>query len=116
MHKLEISISGMTCDHCASSAEQALNQLAGVQASVSYENQRADITSDGQTSTDGMLKAVEDKGYGASVVDSDRTVRAEKTGAKLQVAIIGTGSGAFAAAIKAAENGAQVTMIAIWPG
>ena len=30
---------------------------------------------------------------------------------KLQVAIIGTGSGAFAAAIKAVEEGAQVTMI-----
>jgi mercuric reductase len=29
----------------------------------------------------------------------------------LQIAIVGTGSGAFAAAIKAAENGARVTMI-----
>jgi mercuric reductase len=111
MHKLEISISGMNCDHCASTAEQALNQLAGVQASVSYGNQQADITSDGQTSTDAMLKAVKDKGYGASVVDSDRSVRHEKAGAKLHVAIIGTGSGAFAAAIKAAENDARVTMI-----
>ncbi len=29
----------------------------------------------------------------------------------LHIAIVGTGSGAFAAAIKAAENGARVTMI-----
>jgi len=32
-------------------------------------------------------------------------------GGKMHVAIIGTGSGAFASAIKAAENGARVTMI-----
>ncbi|MCH8104287.1 MAG: mercury(II) reductase [Proteobacteria bacterium] len=111
MRNLELSISGMTCDHCASKAEQSLNQLPGVEATVSYENQQANITSNGQTSIDAMLRAVEDKGYGASVVDSDQSVRPEKTSTKLHIAIIGTGSGAFAAAIKAAENDAQVTMI-----
>ncbi len=111
MHKLALSISGMACNHCASSAEQALNQLAGVQATVSYEDRQADITSDGQTSTTAMLRAIEDKGYTARVVDSDESVRPEKSGGSLHIAIIGTGSGAFAAAIKAADNGAQVTLI-----
>ena len=32
---------------------------------------------------------------------------------QLHVAIIGSGSGAFACAIKAAENGARVTIIAV---
>ncbi|MCH8176922.1 MAG: mercury(II) reductase [Proteobacteria bacterium] len=111
MYELALKISGMTCNHCAVSAEQALNQLAGIQASVSFENQQADIRSDGQTSTDAMLKAIEDKGYGASVVDSDRSDGFNKSGAKLHLAIIGSGSGAFAAAIKAADKGARVTLI-----
>ena len=65
MQKLALSISGMTCNHCASSAEQALNLLAGVQATVSFENQLADITSDGQTSTAAILGSIEDEGYSA---------------------------------------------------
>ncbi|MFV2032967.1 MAG: FAD-dependent oxidoreductase, partial [Gammaproteobacteria bacterium] len=111
MQKLALKIEGMTCDGCASNAEQALNQLSGIQAAVSFENQQADITSDGQTDTDSMLQAIKDKGYRASVVDSDRPVSPKKSGAALRVAIIGTGSGAFAAAIAAADEGAQVTMI-----
>ncbi|MEE8365202.1 MAG: mercury(II) reductase [Gammaproteobacteria bacterium] len=111
MYELALKISGMTCNHCAASAERALNQLAGVQANVSYENQQADIRSDGQTSTDAMLRAIEDKGYGASVVDSDRSDGFNKSGAKLHLAIIGSGSGAFAAAIQAADKGARVTLI-----
>ncbi len=111
MQKLALSISGMTCNHCASSAEQALNLLAGVQATVSLENQLADITSDGQTSTAAMLRTIEDKGYGASVVYSDQSVRTDESAGNLHIAIIGTGSGAFAAAIRAADNGARVTLI-----
>jgi len=111
MQNLALSISGMTCNHCASSTEQALNQLAGVQATVSYENQQANITSDGQTSTAAMLRTIEDKGYSARVVDSDQSVRTDKSAGDLHIAIIGTGSGAFAAAIRAADNGARVTLI-----
>jgi len=111
MRKLALSISGMTCNHCASSAEQALNLLAGVQATVSFENQLAEITSDGQTSTASMQRAIEDKGYGARVADSDQSVGTDESAGNLHIAIIGTGSGAFATAIKAADNGARVTLI-----
>lgn len=101
----------MTCEICAASAEQALNQLAGIQAVVSFDKALADITSDGQTSTDAILKVIAAKGYIASVVDVDQTSARKQSEKKLQVAIIGTGSGAFAAAIKAADEGAQVTLI-----
>ena len=33
MTTLTLQITGMTCDHCARSAEEALNALAGVRAS-----------------------------------------------------------------------------------
>ncbi len=111
MRKLALNISGMTCNHCASSTEQALNQLAGVQATVSFENQLAEITSDGQTNTAAMLRTIEDKGYGARVADSDQSVGTDESAGDLHIAIIGTGSGAFAAAIRAADNGARVTLI-----
>ncbi|MGH8226156.1 MAG: mercury(II) reductase [Gammaproteobacteria bacterium] len=42
---------------------------------------------------------------------ADTLARPSEEGAGLRVAIIGSGSGAFAAAIRAAESGAQVTMI-----
>ena len=64
----------MTCNHCAASAEQALYWLAGVRATVSLEKQQAEIASEGQSSTDAMVKSIEDQGYGASVVDSDQPV------------------------------------------
>ncbi len=50
-------------------------------------------------------------GYGAQLAGEDDTVVTGGNGGGLQVAIIGSGSGAFAAAIKAVEEGAQVTII-----
>jgi len=101
--KLQFSISGMTCDHCAASAEEALNGLPGVNAQVSFDRAEARVESDGQSTLQSMLRAVSDKGYQAKITDGG--------GNGLKIAIIGTGSAAFAAAIKAAENGATVTLI-----
>lgn len=111
MQKIELNINGMTCDHCAASAQQALNELDGVQANVSFDTSLAEITSDGSTGIDTMLKAIASKGYEGSLVDTGHPGVSKSSGKKLQVAIIGTGSGAFAAAIKAADEGAQVTLI-----
>ena len=110
MSKLNIQISGMTSDLCAQSAQDALNSLQGVNATVSYDEGMAKVEM--QDGIDGglLLKAVESKGYGATLVDDENKV---DTGGDsgLHVAIVGTGSGAFAAAIKAVEQGAQVTII-----
>ena len=100
---IQLAISGMTCDHCASNAQQALNDLPGVSAEVSFEQAEAEVKTDGQATIGSLLQAVSSRGYQASVKGSGE--------AALQIAIIGTGSGAFAAAIKAAEAGAQVTLI-----
>ncbi len=65
-----------------------------------------------------MTRAVEAKGFKAGVDKSagccDSTATRDqqgKVGSNLHVAIIGTGSGAFACAIRVAENGARVTLI-----
>ena len=110
MHKIELNVEGMTCDHCAASAEQALNALEGVDARVSYPQQRAEITLQGDTPLQQLLDAVASRGYRARLIEEDEgPIR--KGGGKLQIAIIGTGSAAFAAALRAVEEDAEVTLI-----
>lgn len=111
MNSINLKITGMTCDQCAKSAEDALNVLRGVKAYVSYADSLADIESTGEVEHSQLLKAVESKGYGARLLNKNSDTVTGGNGDGLQVAIVGTGSGAFAAAIKAVEEGAQVTMI-----
>lgn len=125
-----LSISGMTCDSCATHVQDALEKVAGVRsAQVSYPNGSAQLVTEAGTATAALTAAVTGLGYqatlveavsarsGATHVDQPPRVRAsakhDDSGddSKLHVAIIGSGSGAFAAAIRAAEAGARVTMI-----
>ncbi len=111
MSKLNIQITGMTCDHCAQSAQEALNTVEGVKASVSYDEGLAKIETQGGVDSGVLLKAIESAGYGAALLNDDGTVNTGGGGNGLHIAIVGTGSGAFAAAIKAVEQGASVTII-----
>ncbi|WP_111748537.1 mercury(II) reductase [Salinisphaera orenii] len=110
------AITGMTCEHCARTIEEALNALSGVRADVTYPARRAQVElSDGADET-ALIDAVRAKGYDAQVSDDDRTgaeppVAAGGDGSGLHIAIVGSGGGAFAAAIRAAEAGARVTLI-----
>jgi mercuric reductase len=115
MEHYQIKISGMTCDHCAASAQAALNALPGVKAEVSYETGLAEVEAPKTVATQQLIAAVEAKGYGAQLATKQAASNdATATGSGdsgLHIAIVGSGSGAFAAAIKAAEAGATVTMI-----
>lgn len=112
-----LRITGMTCDHCAKSAQQALNALPGVEARVSFENRLAHIRIDNKSDIDTrqVLQAIEAAGYGASLMSAQAAHgEARPSGDnsnQLHIAIVGSGSGAFASAIKAAGAGARVTMI-----
>jgi len=109
---LKLRITGMTCEHCASSAEAALNVLPGIQARVSFQDALARIEMGAATKISQLLDAVQVKGYGATLIEGndDDGVTADD-GSVLKIAIIGSGSGAFAAAIRSADEGAQVTLI-----
>ncbi|OHE56876.1 MAG: mercury(II) reductase [Thiobacillus sp. GWE1_62_9] len=103
-----LHLTGMTCDHCAASVKQALLSVAGVsRADVSYAAGTVQVEAASDVPASALLDAVRAKGFGAEVARS----ASPKTEAKLSVAIIGTGSGAFAAAIRAVEEGAEVTVI-----
>jgi mercuric reductase len=113
METIELSISGMTCEHCARTVEGALSAVAGVEsASVSYEQETARVDVKSDVAREVLVDAVRAKGYGAEVVSggSART-RATRSPSALRIAIVGSGSAAFASAIRAAEDGAQVTLV-----
>ncbi len=107
----QLRIEGMTCDHCAHTVQQALEGLDGVSALVSYDEGLAMVKTDGQVAPSQLLEAVGAVGFAATLEGENGEVTGGKGGSGLHVAVIGSGSGAFAAAIRAAEEGARVTMI-----
>jgi mercuric reductase len=113
----ELKIDGMTCPSCAGGIEKKLNALKGVDIKVSYSEGIGNLTVKGKTSLKYLINQIEGKGYNVMefnrelvVTDNKREATAQN-GQQLHVAIIGSGSGAFACALGAVENGAKVTLI-----
>lgn len=111
-----LKISGMTCDHCAASIARSLEELPGVKAMVSYPDATAVVEAPESVEAARLAAAVREAGYGAAVLETtseppEAVATRGGSGDSLHVAIIGSGSAAFACAIRAAENGARVTMI-----
>lgn len=124
---IELQVEGMTCGSCTEHVKLALEQVAGVRsASVSYPQGLAAVATDGHVSLEPLIAAVTTLGYGARVANNpgdsaglleqapNRQVR-ETTQADgeqpLHIAVIGSGGAAMAAALKAVERGARVTLI-----
>lgn len=108
----ELKISGMTCEGCASRLQAGLEQLSGVQARVSYQRARATVEMPRTLPREQVLEQVRANGYEAAFVDETDEQRAGgNASGQTRIAVIGSGGGAFAAAIRAAEEGARVTMI-----
>ncbi len=112
----KLKIDGMTCPSCAAGIEKKLNALEGVAIKVSYMEGIGALTVTGETRLEALLEQIAQKGYQVKEIDDKRAKTDKKTaaannGKPLHIAIIGSGSGAFACALKAVENGAKVTMI-----
>jgi len=110
MTTVTLRITGMTCEHCARTIEQALDALPGVASRVSYGEAIARVET-ADFAANALIQAVKRRGYGASLLEDGRSQPSAARGDKLHIAIIGSGSAAFAAAIQAVEQGARVTMI-----
>ena len=121
METLDFQITGMTCDHCASTLQQALGDVNGVRnATVSYPARHASVALDAGVQVETLIKAIRAKGFDAMLEGtgvkkpaspSSLLPSAVGRGAALKVVIIGSGSASFAAALKAAEEGATVTIV-----
>ena len=105
---ITLDITGMTCDHCEVSVQQALLAVTGVSsAKASCSAGSVAIEAEKNVSTSSMLAAIRARGYAAELAGTKET----QSVSGLTIAIIGTGSAAFAAAIRSAEEGASVTVI-----
>ena len=124
-----LNITGMTCDSCAVHVKDALENVPGVQSAiVSYAKGTARLTIDPSTSPDSLTAAVAALGYRAALADAppasmgsglldkalgwlNRGDQSGGDGGGLRIAVIGSGGSAMAAALKAVERGARVTLI-----
>ncbi len=112
----QYSIKGMTCGKCAKELELAFHKIAGISSSVSWPDRTAMIETTSPIDEETILNVINAAGFSAEVGkktfehlgEVELSASIEPT---LKVAVVGSGSGAFACAIKAAENGAQVTLI-----
>ena len=115
---IEMRVDGMTCTSCARHVEQALEAVPGVSnASVSFADNRARVTADVGADRGRMLDVVEALGYRTSF-DRSKPVGGiggsaadDGIAGRLHIAIIGSGAAAMAAALKAIDQGARVTLI-----
>ena len=124
-----LKIIGMTCDSCAVRVKEALEKVPGVRSAVvSYSKGMAQLTTEPGTPLEALTSAVAALGYettlGSAPSDSTRGDLLDEAlgsiggGDKssgdangLHIAVIGSGGAAMAAALKAVEQGAQVTLI-----
>ena len=99
---IALKITGMSCDSCAAHVEEALQEVAGVESvKVSYPLGTAQVATAADIPLGALIDAVRAAGYQAAPSDAGA----------LHIAVIGSGSGAMAAALKAVERGARVTLI-----
>jgi mercuric reductase len=132
MNETTLAVAGMTCSSCARKVEQALRDVAGVRSvRVDYSEGVARIASEFPLDVDSLNAALPksfrlnqlpaqgapertappsspNNTVGITAVSRHGRTAAE---AALRIAVIGSGGAAMAAAITAAEHGAQVTII-----
>ena len=124
-----LKITGMTCDSCATHVKEALEKVPGVQsADVSYTKGSAKLAVEAGISPDALTAAVAGLGYRTTLADAPVPPvgggllgkmrewlgsgdKAGGDGGGLHIAVIGSGGAAMAAALKAVEQGAHVTLI-----
>ncbi|MBI4082232.1 MAG: mercury(II) reductase [Candidatus Lambdaproteobacteria bacterium] len=114
--ELELKVTGMTCDACATHVTRALQGVPGVvKVDVpGWRSGKALVKAEGAPDVSRLTAAVRDAGYRASVaVQPEPDPRSVRSGAGdgIDLMIIGAGSAGFAAAIKAAELGFSATMV-----
>ncbi len=124
MKKMHLSVADMTCDACAGHVEDALKSMAGLPAvTVTYPENTAHVRVESALTVATLNAALPNKNRLTAPQRQDPGTSTWTNSAPIikapspdrdsspRVAIIGSGGAAMAAALKATENGAQVTLI-----
>jgi len=116
-NQITIRIEGMTCDGCARHVTEALKDVSWVEEAKvpSWKSGQATVIAESKVNDEVLIRAIREAGY-RGVVRERRPLEEERRapaaeGADYDLMIIGGGSAAFAAAIKAAELGAKVSIV-----
>jgi mercuric reductase len=113
MPRVRIAVEGMTCEHCEKTVTAALEDAGGSAAKADF--QRAEATADFEGDPSRLAAAIRKAGYtpgeiGVAPLLPSVASRAESDD-DYDLAIIGSGGSAFAAAIRASNLGARVVLV-----
>ncbi|MCX8049296.1 MAG: mercury(II) reductase [Methylohalobius sp.] len=103
-------VGGTTCDHGARQVEQALQELTSMAAQVSYPEGLARVEAASSLPVSRLPEAEAAKDFSAEPLAQTPKAR-PGNGCGLNIAVLGSGAAAFACALRAAEEGARVTLI-----
>ncbi|NOY38325.1 MAG: mercury(II) reductase [Chlorobi bacterium] len=108
---VKFQISGMTCDNCARTVEKSVRGKEGlVEGKVSYKDKTGEFTFDpGKMTKEKIIAAINATGH--YKVAGEITDNPEGDSKQYDLIIIGGGSAAFAAAIRAEELGLSTLMV-----
>lgn len=104
-------IEGMTCDHCETTVAAALERAGAEEIAVSYRKGEAVFRGDDD---DHLAGAVREAGYRPGAIETleapPPVARSGDGSADYDLLVLGSGSAAFAAAIRARDLGARVAL------
>ncbi|MGB3681415.1 MAG: mercury(II) reductase, partial [Rubrobacteraceae bacterium] len=110
-----MDIEGMTCGHCEATVERALEDAGARDATADFRRGEATFDLPSGVDTEVLQRAVREVGYEPGSVEriggQPEAMRIGSTDHDYDLAIVGSGGGAFAAAIRATELGARVAMV-----
>jgi mercuric reductase len=112
-----LPVEGMTCTHCERHVSEALREAGAIDPVANFRRGEARFAASASADLRQFEQIVARTGYQPGQVEPLAPTRVEARtngragGDRYDLAIVGSGGGAFAAAITAAERGARVVMI-----
>jgi mercuric reductase len=108
-----INVAGMTCTHCEATVKRALENAGASDATADFRRGEATFDLPSGVEAEALREAIREAGYEPGTVERlGGQPAGTQTGSDgYDLAIIGSGGGAFAAAIRATELGARVAMV-----
>lgn len=108
---VELHITGMTCDACGRHVANALQAVGAADVSVNWKLGRASVDASGNSNSD-LAHALDGTRYRVQRIEEPQAgERVEAAEYEYDLAIVGSGGGAFAAAIAASRRELRVIMV-----
>lgn len=113
MARAELEIKGMTCDACERHVRDALERSGATKVEVDWRRGRGQMAAGGPAieELNGALDGTPYRVERVSVRAGEEADDPERGGRDYELAVIGSGGGAFAAAIRASDLGARVVLV-----